>query len=81
LAEICCSGSGLPIYPLPVAFSRTDLREELPFGKAGKIAFALGLYISFFNVLSALSDNRALDPYIRVIWMTMPGLWEWPLSM
>jgi len=47
---------------------------SFPFGNAGKIAFALGLYISFFNVLSVLSGNRALDPYIRPIWMMMPRI-------
>ncbi|WP_271894212.1 hypothetical protein [Candidatus Phyllobacterium onerii] len=45
---------------------------SFPFGNAGKMAFALGLYISFFNVLSVLSGNRALDPYMRPIWMMMP---------
>ena len=48
--------------------------NSFPFGNAGKIAFALGLYISFFNVLSALSRNHDLDPYMRPIWMMMPRI-------
>jgi hypothetical protein len=32
------------------------------------------LYITFFNVLSALSRNYALDPYMRPIWMMMPRI-------
>jgi uncharacterized Tic20 family protein len=46
--------------------------NNFPFGNAEKIAFALGLYITCFNVLSALSRNHELDPYMRPIWMTMP---------
>lgn len=45
-----------------------------PFGNVGKAAFALGLYITFFNVLSALSRNYALDPYMRPIWIMMPRI-------
>ncbi len=48
--------------------------NSFPFGRAGKIAFALALYVTFFNVLSVLSGNRALDPYMRPIWMMMPRI-------
>lgn len=54
-----------------------------PFGRAGQIAFALGIFIAFFNLLSALLSHREtyvwLLPIIKPFYLR-PGWIAWPYT-
>lgn len=54
-----------------------------PFGRAGQIAFALGIFIAFFNLLSALLSHWEtylwLLPIIKPLYLR-PGWIAWPYA-